>query len=75
MYLHKYGAASDVQANDVFFAVHALTLTVVTIMQCILYDSGKQTVRGAWYTSSVTYPGASLLVRQAVAKCSSWGAG
>lgn len=39
------GHTSSVQANDVFFALHALFFTVLTICQSIYYQSGTQKVR------------------------------
>ncbi|KAL1506117.1 hypothetical protein ABEB36_005541 [Hypothenemus hampei] len=33
---------NPVQVNDIFFAVHAVILTCVTIVQCIIYDRGDQ---------------------------------
>ena len=43
----QYMAANEgnrnlVRANDVFFALHALLLTLVTIAQCFVYDRGTQ---------------------------------
>ena len=43
-YYEKNGDSNDVQSNDVFFALHALLLTVVTAAQCMLYEKGSQTV-------------------------------
>lgn len=34
----------QVEPNDVFFAIHAIALTLVTIIQCFLYERGGQTV-------------------------------
>ena len=44
-----YMAANDgkknlVQANDVFFALHATFITVLTIVQCFVYERGGQTI-------------------------------
>jgi hypothetical protein len=36
-----------VDVNDVFFAVHALVLTLVLLCQCLVYPSGGQRVHGA----------------------------
>ncbi|XP_063811897.1 cystinosin [Pseudophryne corroboree] len=33
-----------VDANDVFFSLHAVALTLVTIIQCCIYERGTQTV-------------------------------
>ncbi|KAG8450398.1 hypothetical protein GDO86_002887 [Hymenochirus boettgeri] len=33
-----------VDANDVFFSLHAVLLTIITIIQCCIYERGKQTV-------------------------------
>jgi cystinosin len=42
-----YRAANDgkdnlVQANDVFFALHAFAITALTVVQCAIYDRGGQ---------------------------------
>merc|ERR1711970_245590 len=38
-----------VQANDVFFPIHAVFACAVTIVQCIIYERGMQRVsRGCW---------------------------
>lgn len=41
---HNDGQASGVRANDVFFALHAVILTSVTITQCFIYERGNQKV-------------------------------
>ncbi|KAE8622015.1 hypothetical protein XENTR_v10005062 [Xenopus tropicalis] len=33
-----------VEANDVFFSLHAVLLTAITIIQCCIYERGSQTV-------------------------------
>lgn len=33
-----------VEYNDLFFAVHAFVLTMITIIQCFIYERGQQTV-------------------------------
>lgn len=38
------GGVNPVQANDVFFTVHAVVLTVITIFQCFIYERGDQKV-------------------------------
>eukprot|EP00658_Telonema_sp_P-2_P016221 TRINITY_DN1627_c0_g1_i15.p1 TRINITY_DN1627_c0_g1~~TRINITY_DN1627_c0_g1_i15.p1 ORF type:complete len:359 (+),score=89.06 TRINITY_DN1627_c0_g1_i15:107-1183(+) len=38
------GSSNDVQANDVFFAVHGLVITIVTAAQCCIYERAAQTV-------------------------------
>jgi len=38
------GNSLPVELNDVFFAVHALLLTCITITQCFIYERGGQTV-------------------------------
>ncbi|CAG5129560.1 unnamed protein product [Candidula unifasciata] len=35
---------SPVQVNDVFFALHAVTITSVVIVQCFIYERGSQKV-------------------------------
>jgi len=38
-----------VQANDVFFAIHAVFACAVTIAQCVIFERGSQAVsRGCW---------------------------
>lgn len=32
------GATDPVEANDVFFACHAVVLTLITIGQCFIYE-------------------------------------
>lgn len=46
---HEYfakhpGGVNPVRANDVFFTVHAILLTFITILQCVFYDRGDQKV-------------------------------
>jgi len=41
--LHPQGV-NPVQANDVFFTLHAVAATLVTIVQCFLYQRGNQRV-------------------------------
>eukprot|EP00794_Sanderia_malayensis_P007924 gene7924-8779_t len=44
-YFAKYGGTViPVAANDVFFTIHAVTLTSVTIFQCFIYERGDQKV-------------------------------
>jgi hypothetical protein len=49
-YAARHGHRSDVQFNDVCFALHAMALTLVTVLQCFVYQRGGQTLsRGcAW---------------------------
>ncbi|XP_043249562.1 cystinosin homolog isoform X2 [Colletes gigas] len=35
---------NPVQVNDIFFALHAVTATVITIFQCFIYETGTQRV-------------------------------
>ncbi|KJE93848.1 cystinosin-like protein [Capsaspora owczarzaki ATCC 30864] len=54
---------NPVQANDVFFAIHAVVLTLVTIVQCFIYDRGEQRVSwisriiliGAWLFAFISF--------------------
>ena len=39
----RHGTA-NVQPNDVFFSIHAVTFTAITIFQCIIYERGGQTI-------------------------------
>jgi len=44
-YFDKYGGdVIPVQPNDVFFTIHAVVLTLITIFQCFIYDRGNQKV-------------------------------
>ena len=38
------GSLPAVQANDVFFAIHAVAATLVTVVQCFVYPRGTQRV-------------------------------
>ncbi|XP_055885936.1 cystinosin-like isoform X4 [Biomphalaria glabrata] len=40
---HKDGV-SPVQINDVFFAIHAVAITLVVIIQCFIYERGTQKI-------------------------------
>ena len=39
-YHKKVGPVIPVEKNDVFFALHAATITAVTIAQCFAYERG-----------------------------------
>lgn len=43
-YVEVYGSLPGVQSNDVFFAVHAVCLTVIVGSQAVLYERGGQSV-------------------------------
>lgn len=44
-FLHVYpNGVIPVDANDVFFSLHAVLLTLITIIQCCLYERGEQKV-------------------------------
>ncbi|XP_066918183.1 cystinosin-like [Clytia hemisphaerica] len=44
-YFAQYGGSViPVQPNDVFFALHAVVLTIVTITQCFFFDRGDQRI-------------------------------
>jgi len=44
-YFEKHpGGVNPVRANDVFFTVHAILLTFITVLQCVFYDRGDQKV-------------------------------
>lgn len=41
-YFKKYGGdVIPVQPNDVFFTMHAVALTLITIFQCLIYEVGQ----------------------------------
>lgn len=47
----QVGVVSDgtrrlVELNDVFFSLHALVLTLITVYQCCIYERGKQRLSG-----------------------------
>jgi LCT (Lysosomal Cystine Transporter) family transporter len=49
------GKPSVVQANDVFFALHAIFWTVLTFAQTFYYDRGEQKVsKGAWLICGIS---------------------
>ncbi|XP_038633619.1 cystinosin-like isoform X1 [Scyliorhinus canicula] len=41
---HNPEGVNPVEANDVFFSLHAILLTTVTIIQCSIYEQGEQKV-------------------------------
>ncbi|XP_065069921.1 cystinosin homolog [Rhopilema esculentum] len=44
-YFDKYGGdVIPVESNDVFFTIHAVFCTLITIFQCIIYEKGDQKV-------------------------------
>eukprot|EP00045_Choanoeca_perplexa_P004143 m.35707 g.35707 ORF g.35707 m.35707 type:complete len:310 (-) comp12420_c0_seq3:88-1017(-) len=46
---HHHGKNNQVQASDVFFAIHALALTLVTVWQIAIYERGAQSVSTTCY--------------------------
>lgn len=54
---------NPVQANDVFFAIHAVVLTLITIIQCFIYERNEQRVSwvcriiliGAWLFAFISF--------------------
>ncbi|XP_020389475.2 cystinosin [Rhincodon typus] len=54
---------NPVEANDVFFSIHAILLTTFTIFQCLIYERGSQKVSkiatllvvGSWLCALVTF--------------------
>jgi len=61
------------QANDVFFAIHAVVMTLVTISQCFMYERGAQrvsTVARVLLAIFWSFAGVSLIV--ASAKSITW---
>jgi cystinosin len=40
----RYHSSNDVQINDVFFAIHAVFLTLLSLVQCWLYKGSQQHV-------------------------------
>ncbi|WAR23808.1 CTNS-like protein, partial [Mya arenaria] len=44
-YKHQHPRGiNPVQLNDVIFTLHAIAVTIITIIQCLIYDSGGQKV-------------------------------
>ncbi|XP_062815704.1 LOW QUALITY PROTEIN: cystinosin [Anolis carolinensis] len=44
-FLSRYpNGVNPVDANDVFFSLHAVAVTLLTILQCLLYEKGEQRV-------------------------------
>jgi len=44
-YFNKYKlGVIQVEPNDIFFALHAIALTLITIIQCFLYERGEQAI-------------------------------
>lgn len=41
---HPDAVVNPVQDNDVFFTIHAILLTFITILQCLFYERGDQKV-------------------------------
>ncbi|XP_067872021.1 cystinosin-like [Heterodontus francisci] len=60
---HNPEGVNPVEANDVFFSLHAILLTAITIFQCFIYERGVQKVSkiatgllvGAWLFALVTF--------------------
>ncbi|XP_078054114.1 cystinosin-like [Mustelus asterias] len=60
---HNPEGVNPVEANDVFFSLHAILLTTVTIYQCCIYEQGDQKVSkiatglvvSAWLCALVTF--------------------
>ena len=50
-YIEKYpDGVIPVQANDVFFTLHACLLTLITIIQCLIYEvSGSSSMLKAFF--------------------------
>lgn len=46
-YEERFHKRNVVEPNDVFFAIHAVVLTLVTLFQATVYTRGKQRVRAA----------------------------
>ncbi|XP_043576638.1 cystinosin-like isoform X1 [Chiloscyllium plagiosum] len=59
---HNPNGVNPVEANDVFFSIHAILLTILTIFQCLIYERGSQKVSkiatalvvGSWLCALVT---------------------
>lgn len=58
------GGVNPVRANDVFFTVHAILLTFITILQCVFYDRGDQKVS---FVSKILLSGTWLFAAVALA--------
>jgi cystinosin len=51
---------NPVQLNDVVFSIHAVTLTTITIIQCIMYDRGTQQLLS--WTARIIITGVSISI-------------
>ncbi|XP_065657908.1 cystinosin isoform X4 [Hydra vulgaris] len=71
-YFKRYGGTEiPVQANDVFFSLHAVTLTGITIIQCIIYEAymnykRKSTVGWSIENIKLDFTGGSLSIVQMI---------
>ncbi|KAK1806041.1 hypothetical protein P4O66_013087, partial [Electrophorus voltai] len=64
---------NPVEANDVFFSVHALVLTLVYIFQCIIYERGGQKVsKVAIFLLAVAWAFAFITLFVAIGQKISW---
>jgi cystinosin len=64
------GATPSVQSNDVFFAIHAVILTIVVLVQLCIYERGSQ--RLAWWC--IIAIGCFLVAIVIVGLCTVWHA-
>ncbi|XP_076880202.1 cystinosin isoform X2 [Brachyhypopomus gauderio] len=73
-FLKKYpNGVNPVEANDVFFSLHALVLTLVYIIQCVIYERGGQRVsRMAMFLLAVAWTFAFITLFVAVGQKISW---
>eukprot|EP01125_Pyxidicula_operculata_P013324 TRINITY_DN4409_c0_g2_i1.p1 TRINITY_DN4409_c0_g2~~TRINITY_DN4409_c0_g2_i1.p1 ORF type:complete len:265 (+),score=8.97 TRINITY_DN4409_c0_g2_i1:110-904(+) len=42
LYIDHFGDPFPIYPNDVFFALHGLLLTIITIVQCLIYEKNQQ---------------------------------
>jgi len=57
-YYQIHGPPIPVKLNDVFFALHALAITTLTIFQCFIYERGGQKVHWvSWILIALAFVG------------------
>eukprot|EP00164_Ancoracysta_twista_P001389 GFYU01001811.1.p1 GENE.GFYU01001811.1~~GFYU01001811.1.p1 ORF type:complete len:336 (+),score=89.75 GFYU01001811.1:163-1170(+) len=57
---HNNGKDNVVQVNDVFFALHAVVLTLITIAQCFMYPRGEQKL--SWTAIGISIVGVLMAI-------------
>ena len=55
------GQLPAVRANDVFFSLHAALITMITLLQCYMYDKGEQTFHKRTVAATIGAAGAAVV--------------